>query len=584
MPFTPVPATYPIQYTWTNGPTAALNRRISDVGGVATGGGGAATRLSAKDWASALDPRESVMGAPIRPGGVDARARYNALGAWVTRAIADSGRIFEELADAVRLAESIDSVLPTGTPAAPLALMPDGTTSAIAINSDMTGDLCWLIAAMKLCPELAVAIRIGPTEKHLRVCSAMIEQLVDERLGRRTILITGPVPPQHAPVPAWATGSKTTHWHPVHIARASLPARTNVESCLSTSRRVFEAAREQALDDQRSVADVACELFKQSFADRLMLTERNAIDGAIQALTQNPGCLSTHAGYILVANRLEDYNCQHNTTAARLAAVNGARGARRLVTFGRPPVGGVGNHIDLYANHARTERQRAYFWAALKATMRQLGRDVVIVGGRSGTFDIAYHSGEEPTGGGLCWDIPGAARRDPEVDRLQQQAGPGGNSGLSLASLAPIASDRRNGGDAEAGDIAARLTGLLYGGGPGLVRNATFASVTATTVAGAESQAMRNAEVGRALFQGQTAGNMGSVQLGTTERLSDQIVSDLAWREATTARRALPGVALAHPAAVPKPSPDPAQFRCPVCGDTQPMKAKYRLHRIFNRH
>ncbi|MHA7630479.1 hypothetical protein [Corallococcus sp. M7] len=450
----------------------------------------------------------------------------------------------------------------------------------IAINSDMTGDLCWLIVAMRVCLDLAVAIRIGPTEKHLRVCSAMIEQLVDEGLGGRTILVTGPTPPQHPP--DWARGSKATHWHPVHITRASLPGGVNVESCLSTSRRVFEAAREQALDEQRSDADVACELFSQSLTQNLGNAERVAIDGAIQALTQNPGCLSTHAGYILLANRVEDYNCQHNTTAARLNAVDGARGARRLVTFGRPPVGGGANHIDLYANHARTDRQRAYFWAALKARMRQLGRDVVIVGGRSGTFDIAYHSGEEPTGGGLCWDIAGAARRDPEVDRLQQQAGPGGNSGLSLANLAVIASDRNN-GNGEVGDIVARLTELLSAG-PGAVRNATFAVGPATQIAGAESQAMRNAEVGRDLFHRQTAGAMGTVQLGKTLRIADQIVSDLAWREATKARGALPGVALADPAAAPKPSPHAVQFQCPVCGDTQALKGKYRLHRIFTRH
>ncbi|NPD27359.1 hypothetical protein HPP06_28465 [Corallococcus exiguus] len=510
--------------------------------------------------------------------------RYNTLGVWVNRSPDATTAVFEELADSVRRAESADSVLPTATPAARLAVMPDATTSVIALNSDMTGDLCWLIAAMKLCPELAVAIRIAPTEKNLQFCTAMIEQLVDERLGRRTILITGPVPPQGAPVPPWATGAKVTHWHPVHLARACLPLGTNVESCLSTSRRVFEAALEQALDEQRSVADVACQLFKESYADRLMNAERLAIDGAIQALTQAGGCLSTAAGYILVANRVEDYNCQHNTTPARLAAVNAARGARRVVTFGRPPVGGGGTHIDLYANHARTERQRAYFWAALKATMRQLGRDVVIVGGRSGTFDIAYHSGEEPTGGGLCWDIAAKPRRDPEVDRLQQQAGPGGNSGLTLATLAPIASDRRNGGDAEAGDITARLTGLLHGGGPGLVRNAILPGGVATAIAGAESLAMRNAEVGRAIFQGHTAGNMASAQLGTTLNLSEQIVSDRAFKEATRVRGALPGVALANPAANPKPSPHAAQFRCPTCGDTQAMKARYRLHRIWDRH
>ncbi|MBN8467397.1 hypothetical protein JYJ95_12810 [Corallococcus exiguus] len=580
MPFTPVPGTYPIQYTWTNGPTAAVNNRILAIGGVATGGARAATQLSAKDWATAIDPRESAPGAPPHPGGA---VRYNTLRVWVNRA-PESAAVFEELADSVRQAESADSVLPTATPTARLAAMPDGTTSVIAINGDMTGDLCWLIAAMKLCPELAVAIRIAPTEKNLRFCTVMIEQLIDERLGRRTILITGPVPPQGAPVPAWARGAKATHWHPMHLARASLPAGTKVESCLSTSRRVFEAALEQALDDQRSVADVACQLFKEAYADRLMTAERVAIDGAIQALTQGAGCLSTHAGYILVANRVEDYNCQHNTTPARLAAINLSRGARRVVTFGRPPVGGAGNHIDLYTNHARTDRQRVYFWAALKATMRQLGRDVVIVGGRSGTFDIAYHSGEEPTGGGLCWDIAAAARRDPEVDRLQQQAGPGGNSGLSLATLAPIASDRRNGGDAEAGDIAVRLAGLLNGGGPGLVRNAILPGGPATAIAGAESLAMRNAEVGRAYFQSRTAGNMVSAQLGVTENLPEQIVSDRAFREATRVRGALAGVALAHPAAVPKPSPHAAQFRCPTCGDTQAMKARYRLHRIWERH
>ncbi|CAM3936132.1 hypothetical protein [Corallococcus exiguus] len=587
MPFTPVPGTNPIEYTWTNGMgTVAVNNHIAAVGGVATGGapgGPAATQLTAKDWAIAIDPRDSAPGAPVRPGGVNLQARYNTLGVWLNRAPAESARVFEELAESVRQAESAAHGLPTATPAARLVAMPAGTTTALAINSDMTGDLCWLIVAMKLCPELAVAVRIGPTEKHLRVCSDMIGQLVGEGLGGRTILVTGPTPHRHAPVPDWARGAKATHWHPVHITLLSLPARTFVESCLSTSRRVFEAAREQALDDQRSVADVACELFNQSLTQNLGNADRLAIDGAIQTLTTNPGCLSTHAGYILLANRVEDYNYQHNTTAARLAAVDGARGARRLVTFGRPPVGGGANHIDLYTNHARTDGQRAYFWAALKVRMRQLGRDVVIVGGRSGTFDIAYHSGEEPTGGGLCWDIAGAARRDPEVDRLQQQAGPGGNSGLSLAALALIASDRNNGGG-EVGDIAARLTALLNGGAPGAVRNATFAVGPATQIAGAESQAMRNAEVGRALFQGQTAGTMGSVQLGTTQRLSDQIVSDVAWREATTARRAMPGVALAHPAAVPKPSPHAVQFRCPVCGDTQPMKARYRLRRIFDKH
>ncbi|NOK12999.1 hypothetical protein [Corallococcus exercitus] len=581
MPFTPVRGTYPIQYTWTNSGVAAVDNRVAAVNGVATGGGGAATQLSAKDWAIAIDPRESAVGAPPRPFGVDARARYNTLGAWVNRA-PESAQVFEELADSVRLAESADSLLPTATPAARLAHMPDGTASAIAINSDMTGDLCWLIVAMKLHPDLAVAIRIGPTEKHLRVCSAMIEQLVAARLGRRTILITGPTPAHGAPVPGWATGSKATHWHPVHIARASLPVGTNVESCLSTSRRVFEAAVEQAMEEQRSIADVACELYAQTLTERLMVTEKNAIDAAIQALTQPPGCLSTAAGYILVANRVEDYNYQHNTTPARLNAVNGARGLRRLVTFGRPPVGGGGNHIDLYANHARTEAQRAYFWARLKARMRQLGRDVVIVGGRSGTFDIAYHSGEEPTGGGLCWDIAAAAHRDPEVDRLQQQAGPCCNSGLSLASLGTVASHPRN-GVGEAGDIAARMTGLLSAG-PGAVRNPILPAGPATTVPGAESQAMRNAEVGRAIFEANTAGHMISAQLGATLNLSEQIVSDLCCKEANRVRPALPGVALPNPAAAPKPSPHPYLFQCPFCGDTQQQKAKYKRHRFWNRH
>ncbi|WP_375758693.1 hypothetical protein [Corallococcus exercitus] len=581
MPFTPVPGTYPIQYTWTNGATAAVNNRIAAVRGVATGGVGAATQLSAKDWAIAIDPRESAAGAPPRPIGVAVNARYNTLGAWVNRA-PESAQVFAELADSVRRAESADSLLPTATSAAPLAHMPEATTSAIAINSDMTGDLCWLIVAMKLCPDLAVAIRIGPTEKHLRVCSAMIEQLVAARLGRRTILITGPAPAPGAPVPGWATGSKTTHWHPVHIARASLPPGTNVESCLSTSRRVFEAAVEQAMEEQRSIADVACELFEQTLTERLMVTEKNAIDAAIRALTQAPGCLSTAAGYILVANRVEDYNYQHNTTPARLAAVDGARGVRRLVTFGRPPVGGGGSHIDLYANHARTEAQRAYFWARLKAKMRELGRDVVIVGGRSGTFDIAYHSGEEPTGGGLCWDIAAAAQRDPEVDRLQQQAGPCCNSGLSLATLATVASQRDAGAGA-VGDIAARLTGLLHGG-PGAVRNPILPPGPATTVPGADSQAMRNAEVGRAAFEANTAGNMISAQLGTTLNLSEQIVSELACKEANRVRPVLPGVALPNPAAAPKPSPHPFLFRCPFCGDTQQQKSKYRRHRFWNRH
>ncbi|WP_236068917.1 hypothetical protein [Citreicoccus inhibens] len=582
MPFTPVRGTYPIQYTWTDGAVAAVNNRITAVRGVATGGGGAATQLSAKDWAIAIDPRESAAGAPARPVGVDLNARYNTLGAWVNRA-PESARVFEELADSVRRAESEDCSLPTATSAAPLAHMPDGTTSAIAINSDMTGDLCWLIAAMKLCPSLAVAIRIGPTEKHLRVCSAMIEQMVAARLGRRTILITGPVPALGAPVPVWARGTKATHWHPVYIARASLPAGTNVESCLSTSRRVFEAAVEQAMEEQRAIADVACELFAQTLTERLMSNEKNAIDGAIQALTQAPGCLSAAAGYILVANRVEDYNYQHNTTPARLAAVNGARGIRRVVTFGRPPVGGGGNHIDLYANHARTEAQRAYFWARLKATMRELHRDVVIVGGRSGTFDIAYHAGEEPTGGGLCWDIAAAARRDPEVDRLQQQAGPCCNSGLSLATLATGASQRAAGAGV-VGDIAARLTGLLNGG-PGAVRNPILPAGPATTIPGADSQAMRNAELGRAIFQSHTVGRMVSANLGVTPNLAEQVVSDLACKEANRVRPlVLAAVPLPNPAADPKPSPHSYMFRCPFCGDTQQLKGKYKRHRYWNRH
>lgn len=573
MPFTAVPRTYPIEYTWTDGASAAANARI-----VATGGVAGTTRLSAKDWAIAIDPRESAPGAPIRPGGVNIRARYNTLGAWVERA-QSSALVFADLAESVRLAESASSLLPTATPTAPLGVMPDGTTSVIALNSDMTGDLCWLIVAMRLYPDLAVAIRIGPTEKHLRVCTAMIEQLVDERLGRRTILITGATP---GAVPGWAARTKATHWHPVHIARASLPGGTNVESCLSTSRRVFEAAAPRALNEQRSIADVACQLFKETLTERMMSGEKNAIDGAIRSLTQPPGVLSTHAGYILVANRVEAYNYQHNTSATRLAAVNGARGARRLVTFGRPPDGIGGSHIDLYANHARTERQRAYFWATLKARMRELGRDVVIVGGRSGTFDIAYHSGEEPTGGGVCWDIAAAAPRDPEVDRLQQQAGPGGISGLSLATLDVNAAGPLGGG--EAGDIAARLTGLLYGGGLGLVRNATFAAGPATEVPGAESQAMRNAEVGRAYFQRATTGVMPSAALGATPTLYEQVASDAASKEANKVRARLAGAHLPYPVADPKPMPRRDSFRCPACGNTQQARGKYLAHRSWERH
>ncbi|MFP2895692.1 hypothetical protein [Corallococcus sp. 4LFB] len=274
-----------------------MNNRITAVNAVATGGGGAATQLSAKDWAIAIDPRESAAGAPPRPIGVAGGAHYNTLGAWVNRAPV-SAQVFEELADSVRLAESADSQLPTATPAARLAHMPDGTTSAIALNSDMTGDLCWLIVAMKLHPDLAVALRIGPTDKHLRVCSAMIEQLVEAGAVHNAILPAGP----------------------------------------------------------------------------------------------------------------------------------------------------------------------------------------------------------------------------------------------------------------------------------------------ATTVPGAESQAMRNAEVGRAIFEANTAGHMISAQLGATPNLSEQIVSDLACKEANRVRPALPGVALPNPAAAPKPSPHPYLFRCPFCGDTQQQKSKYRRHRFWNRH
>lgn len=577
MPFTRIPGTYPIKYTWTDSANladAAINARIATCNAVATGGAGAPTQLTAKDWAIAIDPRESAAGAPPRPGGVDLRARYNTLGVWVIREAA-SELVFRELAESVRLAESECHALPTATPAARLAHMPAGTASAIAINSDMTGDLCWLIAAMRLYPTLAVAIRIGSTEKHLRVCADMIAQLVEERLGVRTILITGAAPVGAAP--AWAARTKSTHWHPVHIARASLPAAANVESCLSTSRRVFEAAATQALDEQRSIADVACELFKNALTKRLMVTEKNAIDARITALTQAAGCLSTHCGYILVANRDEAYNYQHNTSAARLAAVNGARGVRRVVTFGRPPAGGGGGtHIDLYANHARTDPQRAYFWAALKAKMRELGRDVVIVGGRSGTFDIAYHVGEEPSGGGLCWDIAGAAARDPEVDRLQQQAGPGGISGLSLASL-PTAAAGPHGG-ANAGDIAARLTSLLAG------RNATFAAGIATQVPGADSQAMRSAEVGRALFQRATTGRMASAAHGATLILHEQVVSDHACKEANKAHSRFPVAPLPFPVADPKPVPNRNSFRCPACGNTQQTRSKYLAHRRWERH
>ncbi|WP_157758492.1 hypothetical protein [Cystobacter fuscus] len=580
MPFTPVRGTYPIQYTWTDGATAAINERIAACNGIATGGAGAPTQLTAKDWAIAIDPRESAAGAPLRhPPGVGNNARYNTLGAWVDRA-RESELVFRELAESVRLAESECHALPTATPTARLAHMPAGTASAIALNSDMTGDLCWLIAAMRLHPNLAVAIRIGSTEKHLRVCASMIEQLVEERLGRRTILITGDAPA--GAVPPWAARTKTTHWHPVHIARASLPIGTHVESCLSTSRRVFEAAATQALNEQRSIADVACELFEDALTERLTSAEKSAIDGSIRALTVFPGCLSLNRGYILLANRDEKYNFQHNTSAARLAAVNGARGERRVVTFGRPPAGGGANHIDLYANHARTDRQRAYFWAALKTRMREAGRDVVIVGGRSGTFDIAYHSGEEPTGGGLCWDIAGAAARDPEVDRLQQQAGPGGISGLSLACLPPNATGKA--GEAHAGDIAARLTELLAGAGPGLIRNATFLADIATQVPGAESQAMRNAEVGRYRFQRATTGRMTSTALGATMTLHEQVVSDNACKEANKARPRPLGVPLPFPVSNPKPVPNRDSFRCPACGNTQQTKGKYLAHRTWERH
>ena len=528
MPFVSVVGTYPIEYQWTNGGVGAINARIAACNGVATGAG-APTQLTAKDWAIAIDPRASAPGAPARPLGVHAQARYNTLGAWIQRDPA-STQVFEELAEQVRICENESHALTTCTPAARLGAMPAGTNCAIAINSDMTGDLCWLIVAMRSCPTLAVAIRIGSTEKHLRTCCDMIEQLVEERLGTRVILVTG------APLAAqpWANGCKTTHWHPVDIVRRSLPNGTHVESCLSTSRRVFEAAVPRAQAEQRSVADVACELFRDGLTERLTAQERVAIDQRIVVLTTVGGPLSANVGYIFLASRDENYNFQHNTTPLRRAAVLGARGARTVITFGRPPAGPVpATHLDLFANHARTDRQRAYFWAALKQRMRELGRDIVIVGGRSGTFDIAYHSGEEPTGGGLCWDIAAKPARDPEVDRLQQQAGPGGVSGLSLASLPYNTRNRAQDG---AGDIAARLTELL-GAGPGALRNVNLPVGQARQIAGAESQAMRNAEVGRSTFERATVGGFRSAAVGASNIIVEQVVSDAVRVEAVNRRK-----------------------------------------------